>query len=169
MHENDNNEFRSRFSKYCKLNNSGLTEEFKARYFEMLFAFVPGEQVDPYTPLLLELYTFPRRQGDQTLQASFVSKLIAIHDESRPIFDRQVSNFFGLFVPCVGKVEFRITHFIRHLSYLQGQHESWAGDRRFQSISQQLFLKQPALRNCHASRICDFLVWTVGAEELSKK
>jgi hypothetical protein len=100
---------------------------------------------------------------------SFVSKLIAIHDESRPIFDTHVSNFFGLFVPHVGKIEFRITRFIRHLNYIQGQYESWAVDSRFQSISQQLFRKQPALRGCHSSRICDFLVWTVGAAELSKK
>lgn len=164
---NDRREFETLFSTFFRLHSGGLTPEFKAKYFERLFEFVPGRDVDPYTQLLLELYGFPRRQGDRALQASFVSKLVAIHDESRPLFDRHVSNFFGLSVPCVGKIEFRISRFTAHLNDIQAHYQSWAADSRFGSVAQALFMKQPRLRGCHPSRICDFLVWTVGAEKLS--
>ena len=111
----DRKEFQKQFTIHYRLNTGGLTEAFKERYFELLFSCKPCGQTDPYTSLLLELYRFPRRKGDLALQASFVSKLVAIHDESRPIFDIHVSNFFGMSVPKVGNVEFRIAGFVANL------------------------------------------------------
>src|SRR6266516_1775939 len=86
-------EFQARFTKYYGLNNGGLTEALKKRFFELLFAFDLQKQTDPYTALLLELYRMPNRRGYHCLQASFVSKLVAIYDESRPLYDVHVSKF----------------------------------------------------------------------------
>lgn len=155
-------QFEYRFAKYFGLNNGGLTTAFKKRYFELLFAFNPHTNTDPYAPLLLELYRFPRRKGDYAPQASFVSKLVAIHDESRPLYDRHVSGFFGLSVPSVGPIEFRIAGFIQNLDYVKERYTSWADSSKFSAVTKLLFQKHPRLQPCHPVRICDFLVWTVG-------
>lgn len=158
--------FQKRFATYYRLRIGGLTDAFTRRYFELLFACTPVGQGDPHTPLLLDLYRFHRRKGDQTIQASFVTKLVSIHDESRPIFDRHVSHFFGMGVPSVGTTEFRVAGFVSNLQRIQGHYESWATDPRFCDIKTALLRKQPKLNDCHPSRLCDFLVWTAGDQKL---
>jgi hypothetical protein len=162
----DRREFQTQFATYYRLHSGGLTEEFKRRYFEHLFAFESVRQKDPYTPILLDLYSFPRLKGDYTIQASFVSKLVAIHDESRPLYDRHVSKFFGVTVPSVGPVEFRIAGFVANLQRIRDYYDAWAVDPHFKRITQALFVKHPQLQTCHPSRVCDFLVWTVGDKEI---
>jgi hypothetical protein len=158
--------FQERFAAHYRLRIGGLTDEFKRRYFELLRTCAPIGQEDPHTRLLLDLYGFKTRQHKNTIQASFVSKLVAIKDESRPIFDRHVSHFFGLSVPSVGTPEFRVAGFVLNLRRIQEQYEEWGSDRRFLDIETVLFRKQPKLRDCHRSRLCDFLVWTVGEKKL---
>jgi len=101
--------FCREFARFYGLNAGGVTEAFKKRYFELLFGLRIQEGVDPYTPILTELYEIPRRQGDKALQCSFVSKLVAMHDETRPLYDRHVSAFFGITVPPNASVEVRIS------------------------------------------------------------
>jgi len=159
----DRDAFRKLFTSYYRLQIGGLTEAFKDRYFELLFDCSPKGRKDPYTPLLLELYKFPRRQHDQTLQGSFVTKLVSIHDESRPIYDRHVSDFFGLRVPSIGPTAFRIAGFVANLAHIQKHYEDWEADRRFRGLQAALVRKQPRMEKCHPNRVCDFLVWTIGA------
>lgn len=159
-------ELQTRFANYYRLHIGGLTNAFKRRYLELLLTCKPRGKRDPYTSLLLELYRFPRRKGDRALQVSFVSKLVAFHDESRPLYDVHVKNFFGFSPPSVGPIEFRIAGFVANLQNIQSQYESWAANPRFSKIMQPLFKKNPLLQKCHPTRLCDFLVWTVGAYDL---
>lgn len=162
----DRKAFQHEFTTYYRLNIGGLTPKFKRRYFELLFECSPSGHPDPYTPILIELHAFERLKGGPSIQASFVSKLVAIHDESRPIYDRHVSNFFGMGVPTIGTPEFRIAGFVANLVRIQEQYEEWAGDPRFGAIQATVFKKQPRLKDCHPSRLCDLLVWTVGSKGL---
>jgi hypothetical protein len=159
-------EFQTRFANYYRLHIGGLTPACKRRYLHLLVAFIPRGRKDPYTPLLLDLYRFRRRKGDRSLQVSFVSKLVAFHDESRPIYDRYVSQFFGLSVPSVGPLEFRIAGFLANLQRIQENYQAWATNPRFSQLTRELLSRNSALRTCHPSRLCDFLVWTVGANDI---
>lgn len=163
----DRRRFQKTFIGYYRLGGAGLSEPFKQRYFELLFACNPLGQADPYTPLLRELYRFKTRRGHRALQASFVSKLVSMHDESRPIYDRHVSNYFSLRVPSVAlPTEVRIAGFVTILQRIQEHYEHWAIDRRFRGLETVMFRKQPKLKDCHPTRLCDFLVWTVGDKKL---
>ena len=108
-------DFRQIFENYYGLNAGGVTDAFKDRYFDLLFSLEFQDDVEPYTPILKELYEIPRRKGDKGLQCSFVSKMVAIHDEAYPIFDRHVRDFFGISVPSNGSVDFRIAGFVANL------------------------------------------------------
>ena len=162
--------FQRTFIGYYRLGSAGLSEPFKQRYFELLFTCNPLGKADPYTPLLCELYQFKMRRGHRALQASFVSKLVSIHDESRPIYDRHVSNFFDLHLLKKSKAHptgMRIAEFVTILQRIQTHYEQWTTNRRFRELKAVLFRKQPKLKECHPTRLCDFLVWTVGDERLT--
>jgi len=159
--------FREQFAKYYGLNAAGVTDTFKTRYFELLFDLKLHPDIPPpYEQLLLELHPIKRRKGDNVLAASFVSKLVAMHDESRPLFDRHVSHFFGLYVPSAGPLEFRIAGFVSNLDTIRGYYLAWSKEPEFRSVIAALKNKIPSLESCRDVRICDFLVWTVGRQRI---
>jgi hypothetical protein len=164
-------EFTPKFEKYYGLRGrAGLTDDFKKRYFEILFSLKVKDHNDPHTPILKELYEFRRLQGDKALQCSFVSKLVAIHDESYPIFDKHVEAFFGISAPDRDSenVDFRIAGFVANLMYLRYIYRCWAGDNEFQTIVQAAKQRFPILKPCTVPRIADFLVWAVGHYKLNR-
>ncbi|MBI3922507.1 MAG: hypothetical protein HY318_13880 [Armatimonadetes bacterium] len=159
-------DFRRTFESYYGLNAGGVSKTFKDRYFDLLLGLKIEEGLDPYTPILKELYEFPRRRGDKALQCSFVSKLVAIHDETRPIFDRHVSDFFGITVPSNGSVDFRIAGFVTNLRWLRDTYHRWSEDNWFQKILLMVRKEHHSLESCADPRVTDFLVWTVGRKKL---
>jgi hypothetical protein len=167
------NEFKKEFSRYYGLNAAGLKDEWKTVYFELLFSFRMGLPDDPHKVALRKLYPIERRQGGKTLQFSFVSKLVSIHDESQPLFDRYVNHYFGLGPPSLMRAlpdpEFRILGFLRNLAEIRGRYAAWSDDDRFVAILRDLRKKIPRLLDCHTVRICDFLVWAVGKKYNRKK
>ena len=162
--DEDRQSFGQLFTQYYGLRF--VSAEFKGRFFELLFGLeVPGNP-DPYTPIMKELYEFPWSNGKRELAFSFVSKLVGMHDELQPLYDRHVRNFFGLFPPELGSVEFRIAGFTANLDHIRNIYESWARDSNFRVLMDDLLSRHPDLHTCHLTRICDLLVWTVGNQQL---
>jgi len=161
-------EFRRVFASYYGLNVAGLSPAFKDRYFERLFGLRLRPGVDPYTPLLRELHEIPGLNGKQGLHCSFVSKLVSIHDETRPIFDHHIGNFFGLAVPADGSVDFRIAGFLWNLERLSKIYERWSHNPDVQEIVAAVVREHPGLAACAFPRIADQLVWTVGSYKLAE-
>lgn len=152
--------FEKRFAYYYGLNSPGLTDEFRRRYFRLLWAFRMPAGGDPYAELLQDLYQIRRSNGGRALPCSFVAKLVAIHDESRPLYDRYVSGFFGMSAPAMGSVEFRIAGFVENLERIRHVYGAWAADQPLAAAIASLRRRIPDLRQCHHVRICDFLVRT---------
>jgi len=156
-------EFRELFSKYYGINAAGLTNEWKDKYFQLLFSFKQEMPDEPHRIALRELFALQRLKRDNALQFSFVSKLVAIHDERQPLFDRYVQSYFGLGPPSLTALtEFRISGFLQNLDEIRRRYESWLAYEPFAEILRNLRRESPGLANCHSVRICDFLVWSVG-------
>lgn len=155
--------FSELFSKYYGLNSAGLTSEWKEKYFSLLFAFREKVPDEPHRFALRELFRLPRRKGDNALQFSFVSKLVAIHDERQPLYDVFLQSYFGLGPPANGlPLEFRISGFLQNLNEIGRRYQAWAEYESFAAILRDLRRTFPGIANCHSVRICDFLVWSVG-------
>ena len=152
--------FESEYSSYYGLRAAGLTEKWLKRYFELLFGYkdVQLTAPEPYRSLLMDLYEYPRRKGDKVLQFSFVSKLVAFHNESRPLYDQRVRHFFGLGPPKFGANEFKIFGFVRNLNEIARHYGTWTGQREFIEILDQMRARCPRLSDCHDVRLIDFLV-----------
>lgn len=155
--------FRQKFSSYYELNAAGLTNKWKEEYFKLLFSFRKSMPDEPHRYVLNTLFQIQRHQGDKSLQFSFVSKLVSIHDELQPIFDRYVKYYFGLGPPSLMKLpEFRISGFLRNLAEVRRRYAVWSDNAKFAVILHGLRATVPGLAQCHPVRICDFLVWSVG-------
>jgi hypothetical protein len=164
----DRTQFKRRFSSCYGLNSAGLTQAFKDAYFQRLFTYRPDQGDDPYTPILLCLYAIPRQKRDHIVAASFASKLVAIHDETQPLFDRHVQAFFGMGVPTLEPVEFRVAGFVRNLRQVRRTYETWTQLPAFAEIIDRVKQTRPKLACTHPNRIWDFLVWTSGREASRK-
>ncbi len=158
-------EFRQTFESYYVMGAAGLTQAFKKRFFDLLFTLTICDD-DPYTRLLEDLYKYPSLKGANTLQCSFVSKMVAVHDESRPILDKHVSSFFGIAVPLNGNLEFRISVFVTCMGFLRQIYQAWAELPAVDEILSRFKQKHPGLKDCNTCRLIDLLVWTVGRKQL---
>jgi hypothetical protein len=163
--------FCSLFKRFYSLNSAGLTQDFMTRFFEILYegpAIVDGRP--DFATILKELSTIKRHQGDYAMPFSFVSKLVAMHDEASAIYDRHVLSFFGRAVPPAsiekGK---RIEWFIGLLSHISRSYSAWANDPRIMPVLKRLQERDAKLTELHPVRLMDFLVWKVGSAKLLPK
>jgi hypothetical protein len=159
-------DFRILFSKYYGLNFGGFTENWKDKYFDLLFTIDVSSLGDPHTATFKTLYSHKRIKGDNVLAFSFVTKLVAIHDESQPIYDKHVAAFFGISSPSTGSNDFRIAGFLANLKYIRRTYLTWSEDQAYVDILKTLRGRFPSLKNCHYVRLFDFLVWTVGRSKI---
>ena len=160
--------FRILFTNYYGLNVGGLTDAFKDKYFEILFDsdLVVDDKPD-YSSILTTLRKIPRKKGDYVLHLSFVSKLVAIHRESSPIYDRYVLKFFNAKTPATSiSQEKRIEWYVKFLNDVANDYAKWANDQRIIPILERLKARDSRLGQCDVVRLMDFLVWKVGNQKL---
>jgi hypothetical protein len=163
--------FRRRFASFYGLNRGGLTNEFKDRFFEILFdGKVIVEGRPDFASILTELSRIKRRKGDLAMPFSFVSKLVAMHLESSPIYDRHVRAFFGKAAPPASvENDERIKWYLAFLGEVGRSYTAWAGDPQVRPILERLIARDDGLKSCHVVRLLDFLVWKVGNRKLLKR
>lgn len=162
------NRFCTLFTNYYALNTGGLTDEFKKRYFEILFEekiVIYGKPV--FCQILTELSKIKRKKGDYAIPFSFVSKLVAMHLESSPIYDKHVLAFFGeKALDSSNNIENRIGWFVDFLDRVHDSYEEWAKNEQIVLILNNLKARDEELKKCHPNRLMDFLVWKVGNRKL---
>lgn len=154
--------FKDEYAQFYRVNGAGFSRDLRAKYFDRLLALRGFTGAPPYGELMREFYNIPRARGDNVLHFSFVSKLIAMLDESYPIYDDNVGAFFGLKAPWLGSLDYRIAGCIAHLDAIKRYYSAWIADERFQPALHRVCERIPQLAGCHLIRVCDFLVWTVG-------
>jgi hypothetical protein len=163
-------QFRKLFASYYSLNAGGLTDEFKNKYFQILHGGRVFKNGKPrYKTIIIRLNKFKRRKGDYALSLSFVSKLVAVHDETCPIYDRYVLEFFAERVPGADNPRnVRIDWFLEFIAQIKSDYQSWAKVKAVQAILTRLKTRDPQLAKCDAVRLIDFLVWNAGNHQLLK-
>jgi hypothetical protein len=87
---------------------------------------------------------------------------VAIHDDSRPIYDKHVGDFFGIYPPSLGPIGFRIERFVQNLETIRCIYTAWSQDHKFEELRLRVLAKVPDFKDSHPVRICDALVWTTG-------
>lgn len=156
------------FSNFYGMNSAGLTDEFTKKYFEIIFEGVAMRDGKPdYSSILCTLSEIKRRKKDYAMPFSFVSKLIAMHLDDRPICDRHVLAFFGEKLPIASMAkQERIRWFVCFLEQVRASYQAWAQEERVIQILNRFRARDARLHDCDAVRLIDFLVWKVGNQKL---
>ena len=154
--------FRDLFTRFYAMNAAGLTQEFRSRYFQLLFKSRGIENGKPNLPLIFEELR-KADPKDHRIQFAFVSKLVNIHVESSPIWDTNVLRFFGKNLPfSLYDRKVRIAWFVKFLSELATTYLTWAEDARVKAVLENFKSRDAQLGQCHVVRLMDFLVWKAG-------
>jgi hypothetical protein len=93
-----NHLFQFVYRSFYRLDNAGLTPQFKTAYFECL-EDARGNAVVDIAGIVMKLHKLPTRKGHESLQFSFVTKLANTIDPKYPIYDAEVAKCFGFRAP----------------------------------------------------------------------
>ncbi|MEL4026672.1 MULTISPECIES: hypothetical protein [Bacillales] len=85
--------FQFVYRSFYRLDNAGLTPEFKTAYFELMQQYRNETSINP-VEIVNKLYSYKRRKGDYSIQFSFTTKMINMIDPTYPIYDSEVARVF---------------------------------------------------------------------------
>lgn len=160
--------FKPLFRSFFGMNRAHLGDSFLKAFFTHLFKLRKPINGNSYRRILSDLSKHKRKKGDVAIQFSFVSKLIAIKDESQPIIDKHVSDFFGISAPRTGGICFRINGFIGNINLLKSTYGAWKSEPAIKRLLDKIRIDKQELLGITDERILDLLVWQVGRHKLWK-
>ncbi|MGD0008130.1 MAG: hypothetical protein ABSE93_06255 [Terriglobia bacterium] len=155
-------EFQSAFRSFYRLNAAGLTDAFKTEYFRTLENLRGSETID-LKALSGKFYLIPTRQGKNTLQFSFVTKLAHTVNVSYPIYDTEVAHAFEFTRPVSGNYQTRLNQL---LEFYEGLREAYGAILKNRLMTQcilafrtKFFAQAPQLDDV---KVLDFIFWSAG-------
>ena len=161
-------EFEPLFRSFFGMNRAHLGDSFLKAFFDHLFKLRKPINGNSHRRILSDLANHKRKKGDAAIQFSFVSKLVAINDETQPIIDKHVSDFFGISAPRTGGIQFRINGFVENLNLLKSIYGAWKSDSAVMRLLAKIRHDKQDLSGSTDERILDLLVWQVGRRKLWK-
>lgn len=153
--------FQFLYRSFYRLDNAGLTPEFKTKYFRIMENNRNASTFDVRS-ILEELYSIPNRKGQNTIQFSFVTKMLNTINDNYPIYDNEVKKVVGFKSPSnTMNTQHRIEEYLNQITYintvyrtiLSAANDFTALDRfnqRFQNVQMSQVKK------------LDFIMWSAG-------
>lgn len=150
--------FQFVFRSYYRIDNAGLTSDWKVRYFEFL-----SQKEGSLKAVLEGLYHFPTTKNVKSLQFSFATKLLHTLDSTQPIYDSKVADLLGL--PVKKKKDFavNIATCIAVYEELREAHQHLLSDGVIKN--QIAALKAHYKAQISDEKALDFLLWSVGKKK----
>lgn len=161
--------FQFVFRSFYRIDNAGLTSEFKDKYFELMEEARKSQNLD-LSYLSKELFKFPNKKGLNTLQFSFISKLANTVDASYPIFDSEISGLYGFKRPYNYKdFDVRLNEYLAFYSKLKSDYRK-ALKRNLLEFAMNTFEASFPQKEKPIPEIkkIDFLLWSAGKLKTSK-
>ena len=155
--------FQFLFRSFYRIDNAGLTPEFKTRFFEILRdAKIAGAVT--IADVVRSLHLLPNRKGQTSLQFSFATKLAASIDSTVPIYDKEVAGIFGFRAPYTTRsFEQRLAEYLEFHAELASLYEAIVAEDRLRgarSLFRQLYAASPS--TVPETKVLDFIFWAAG-------
>jgi hypothetical protein len=163
----ENKLFQFVFRSFYRLDNAGLTDEFKKKYFELLEA---ARSYEPSVKDICEtLFDIKNRKGSKSLQFSFATKLANTVNPILPIYDSEVAKMYGYKSPLPYKsLDQRIENLMKFYEHLASDYSKILENGSLETTLIAFDQRFPSYRNkLVKNKKLDFVVWSAG--KLSKK
>ncbi|RLG13071.1 MAG: hypothetical protein DRN71_05440 [Candidatus Nanohalarchaeota archaeon] len=161
----DNSVFQFVFKSFYGMNQAGLSNDQKIRFFELL-----SEQQESLEYILSELYEIPRKSNkSHSIQFSFTTKLLHTINNSKPIYDSKLAKLINQHVRGSNKNE-KILSCLEIYDFLEKLYANMLQDRKLADIISKFRLKFDVDKeNISDTKVLDFLMWSLGKLKLKKK
>ena len=159
----DDNVFQFIFRSFYRLDNAGLTDEFKTKFFELL-SIAKAEQQADIQGIVRSLFDIPNRKGQASLQFSFATKLAATVESSSPIYDAEVASIFGFRPPYnYNPFEQRLSEYTAFYTELKSLYQTII-DRDCLREARTMFRSRYSCTKSDVpeTKVLDFIFWSAG-------
>jgi hypothetical protein len=157
---NENYLFQFVYRSFYRLDNAGLTPEFKTEYFKILEEMRNQKSFD-FERILKRLHNFPNRKGQNTLQFSFVTKLLNTIDNKLPIYDSEVAKMFCASRPYISDFNKKVDTYLEQLKCFQTCYEEVIYKDLLPTTIEK-FDQRFKLSNLSEMKKLDFIFWSAG-------
>lgn len=155
--------FQFIFRSFYRLDNAGLTGEFKTKFFELLSIAKTEQQAD-ISEIVRSLFDIPNRKGQASLQFSFATKLAATVEPTSPIYDAEVASVFGFRAPYNYKpFEQRLSEYTSFYTKLKSLYQTII-DKDDLKEARAMFRSQYQCTESDVpeTKVLDFIFWSAG-------
>ena len=116
--------FQFVYRSFYRLDNAGLSKDFKIKYFELLEKNRHLNKSD-YKDVAIELYKIPNLKNQNTLQFSFVTKMFNTINPALPIYDSEVARVFKFRPPSLKlTLDERLEQYLLQLTEIKETYET---------------------------------------------
>jgi hypothetical protein len=155
--------FQFVFRSFYRIDNAGLTSDFKKRYFELLEAARDAESID-IAGIVTELQEFPNLKGQASVQFSFATKLASTANNRYPIYDKEVGRMFDFEAPySIKDTTKRLAKYSDFYQGLTSSYEKIIVDGQLKSARNLFRTFYSAYEvDFPEMKVIDFIVWQAG-------
>jgi hypothetical protein len=160
----DNDEYKTIYRKYWQLNAARLSDHYCNHYFQVMEDHRHKDQID-IEAVVKALYEVPSNsKGIKTIQFSFATKLLHTIDNTRPVYDSLVGDFY--FFPQIKptwKYGKKLSAYTRAYTFLLSEYKRIL-DKGLLSESLQQFRERFRPPDTYTDqKIVDTLLWKFGS------
>lgn len=155
--------FQFIFRSFYRVDNAGLTDESKTKFFELLSIAKTEQQAD-ISEIVRSLFDIPNRKGQASLQFSFATKLAATVEPTSPIYDAEVASVFGFRAPYNYKpFEQRLSEYTSFYTKLKSLYQTII-DKDDLKEARAMFRSQYQCTESDVpeTKVLDFIFWSAG-------
>jgi hypothetical protein len=155
--------FQFVFRSFYRVDNAGLTPQFKIRFFELMSAARSKGTADVST-IVTDLWSIPNLRAQRSIQFSFATKLGATVCSQTPIYDSEVAAVFGFRRPnqkkAFGK---RLDDYLAFYSRLQATYDRILDDDALNPIRTRFRAQfRCSEEQVSEHKALDFIFWAAG-------
>ncbi len=156
----ENHLFQFVYRSFYRLDNAGLTPEFKTEYFRILEEN-KGSGIFDFDSVLRRLHGFKNRKDQESMQFSFVTKLFNTIDPNSPIYDSAVATVFSFKRPYAKDFDAKLEKYLNQLETINNAYTEIRNNQLL-SATVGLFNKKFPGHNLSEVKILDFIFWSAG-------
>ena len=152
------------YRSFYRIDNAGLTKEFKNEYFKILQEYKTVSEYSDETIISIanRLDKFLTKKNVKSFQFSFISKMLNTIDVNSPIWDSEVRLVFNFkTIKSTLPLDTKIKMAIEQLEYMKGEYKKIGSSNLLNEIIQELDEKYGTV-NISFNKKLDFILWSCG-------
>ena len=162
LYENGNidTEFANEYNRYYRLHAARLSEPFCKKYFELLYSCYANKRISIFEIMEKLAEIECNENGDKKLHFSFASKLVHTVDNSKPIYDSMIAQFY--FFPEIKYnwiAEKKIEEYKKAYNFLIYEYERVQNEKLIDKTVHKLMVKYPNINHVNPVKIIDWIIW----------